>query len=84
MSQYPLRFISGYQSLGETLIIYTLSCAYFKISNKWIYPNTKRQRIGSDSLASMENGGIGKIINYFALNLNEDILLDKFFYLVKK
>ena len=83
-NQYLLKFINGYQSLGETLIVYTLSCAYFKMSNIFVYHNTKRQRVGSDSLVYIENGGIGKIIDYFNLNLNENILLDKFFYLTKK
>ena len=82
-NQYPLRFISGYQSLGETLIVYTLSCAYFRMSNTSVYHNTKRQRMGSDSLAYIENGGIGKIINFFDLNLNENVLLDTFFYLAE-
>ena len=73
----------GIDLLGETLLIQTLSNAYYAMT---FHPVRKCSRFkeGSDNLIFIQqDSGIHKIITTFGLSLNPDTLQQKFFYYVE-
>ena len=70
--------------LGETLLLKTLSSAYYALTQHPIYKNSKRFEKGSADLAFIvKDSGIHKIITTFGLSLNPDTLQQQFFYYVE-
>ena len=68
----------GYKNLGERLVVYTLSCAYFVISSSYIY-NTKRVREGIECSQIINNSGLENMICLFQLNIDVKKLKDNFY-----
>ena len=69
-------------SLGETLLVQTLSSAYYALT---FHPVRKGSRVreGSANLNFIQQeSGIHKIISAFGLSLNPDTLQQTFFYYV--
>lgn len=79
----PLAKMAGYQSLGEALIVQTLSTAHICLAKDY-ERKTERYKESSASLAQIEKGNIHYIIDYFDLNLDGDILIINFFNLAAK
>lgn len=75
--------IVGYNSLGETLLIYTLSNAYYAMTKKPIVRIGERIKEGQECIAFIQNSGIHQIITAFNLYLDPDKLQNQFFFCVK-
>ena len=73
----------GFKILGEQLLIHTLSCACYFLSNSPTY-NSKTFREGSTSLNYVNNSGIETMINYFQLNLDSNKIKTLFFMKVNE
>ena len=73
----------GFDLLGETLLIQTLSSAYYALTKHPIYKNARRYREGSDNLIFIHNSGIHKLITIFDLYYDPDKVQDLFFYYVE-
>ena len=72
----------GFKSLGETVIVHTLSCAYLILSREYTY-KSKNYIIGSEALASIIREDIHEIIDRFGLGLDGDFIVNSFFYLAR-
>ena len=72
----------GYNSLGETLLIYTLSNAYYAITKKPIIREGSRIKEGQECIAFIQNSGIHQIITSFCLYLDPHKLQNMFFYYI--
>ena len=72
----------GYNSLGETLLIHTLSSAYYAMTKKPILREGNRIREGQNCLVFMQDSGLHKIITTFGLYYDPDKLRNMFFYYV--
>ncbi len=72
-----------YNSLGETLLIQTLSNAYYAMTKKPIYREGARIKEGQQCLTFIQNSGIHQVITIFDLSLNPDKLQDLFFYYIE-
>lgn len=75
--------LTGYRSLGEAILVNNLSCAYYALSHHPIYKNTKKLRDAQESLNFIQNSGVYTIVNIFGLDIEPDILVDKFFLYVE-
>jgi len=73
----------GYNSLGETLLINTLSSAYYAITKHDAQREGYRIKEGRECLAFVQNSGVHQIITIFGLSLNPDKVQELFFYYVE-
>ena len=73
----------GYNSLGETLLIHTLSSAYYAMTKKPIYREGERIKEGKECIAFIQNSGIHQIITTFGLYYDPDKMQNLFFYYVE-
>lgn len=73
----------GYKNLGERLVYYTLSCAYFAIASSHVY-NSKRVREGKECLQIINNSGLENIVCLFNLSFDVNILKENFFLKIEE
>lgn len=73
----------GLQSLGEALIVNTLSSAYYAATKHPIYKNASRYANGSDCLAFIKNEKFDSIIEIFGLDVDPENLREMFFMYVE-
>jgi len=73
----------GLDSLGETLLIHTLSNAYYAMTKKPIIREGSRIKEGQECITFIQNSGIHQIITSFGLYLDPDKMQNLFFYYVE-
>ena len=76
--------IARYQSLGECLLINTLSTAYLTVAKTPVYTNTKIQREAMESIIFILDGSVDVIIQDFGLEYNANKLRVHFFNFIKE
>lgn len=71
----------NYDSMGETLLINTLSNAYYAMTKK-AEREGHRIKEGKECIAFIQNSGIHQIIAMFQLDINPNTLQNLFYYYV--
>ena len=69
--------------LGETLLVKTLSSAYYIITESPIIRWTEQKKEAQEALYLIQNSGIHKIVKMFGLSIDADKLQNLFFYYIK-
>lgn len=73
----------SYNSLGESLLIHTLSNAYYAITQNQAKREGCRIKEGKECLAFVRNSGVHEIVTVFDLKLNPDKVQELFFYYIE-
>ena len=79
-----IKSLLNINSLGEAILLQTLSNAYYLITKSPVIRYTEHKREAEQDLQFVkEKSGIYQIINIFSLSMDADKLQNLFFYYVK-